>query len=65
MTSCDPATGCFQVAKIKDETAAEMAKILDQVWFCRYLQSLRCTTDNRNEFLATEFQDYLGCTAYS
>jgi transposase InsO family protein len=59
MTICDPVTGWFEVAEIKDNTAAETAKILDQVWFCCYPRPLRCITDNGNEFLGTEFQELL------
>jgi hypothetical protein len=36
MTICDPATGWFEVAEIRDKSATQTAKILDQVWFCRY-----------------------------
>jgi hypothetical protein len=36
ITIYDPATGWFEVVEIKDNTIAETAKILDQVWFCRY-----------------------------
>jgi transposase InsO family protein len=49
----------FEVAEIKDKTAAETAKILDQVWFCRYPRLLICITDNGNEFLGTAFQELL------
>jgi hypothetical protein len=41
ITICDPATGLFEVAEIKDKTAAETARILGQVWFCHYPRPLR------------------------
>jgi hypothetical protein len=33
ITICDLATGWFEVTEIKDKTAAETAKIFDQIWF--------------------------------
>jgi hypothetical protein len=33
ITICDPATGWFDVTEIEDKTAAETAKIFDQIWF--------------------------------
>jgi transposase InsO family protein len=59
ITICDPATGWFELAEIKDKTNTETAKILDQVWFCCYPPPLCCITDNRNEFLGTEFKELL------
>jgi hypothetical protein len=55
----NPVTGWFEVAKIKDKIAAETAKILDQLCFCRYPWPLRCITGNGNQFLGTEFQELL------
>jgi hypothetical protein len=54
LLSCDR-----QVTEIKDKTAAETSKILDQVWFCCYPCPLCCIIDNGNEFLGTEFQELL------
>jgi len=45
ITIFDPATGWFEVAELKDKTAQETSKVLDQVWFCCYPQPLRCITD--------------------
>ena len=59
ITICDPATGWFEVAEIRDKSATQTAKVLDQVWFCRYPRPLRCITDNGTEFLGTEFQELL------
>jgi hypothetical protein len=59
ITICDPATGWFEVAEIKDKTAEATAKILDQTWFCRYPRPKRCISDNGNEFLGKEFQELL------
>jgi hypothetical protein len=59
ITMCDPATGWFEVAEIKDKTAEATAKILDQTWFCRYPRPKRCISDNGNEFLGKEFQELL------
>jgi transposase InsO family protein len=56
---CDPATGWFEVAEIKDKTSEGMAKILDQTWFCRYPRPKRCISDNGKEFLGKEFQELL------
>jgi hypothetical protein len=36
ITICKPVTGWFEDAEIKDKTAAETAKILDQVWLYCY-----------------------------
>ncbi len=59
LTMCDPATGWFEVAEIKDKTSEGTAKILDQTWFCRYPRPKRCISDNGNEFLGKEFQELL------
>ena len=56
---CDPATGWFEVAEIKDKTSEGTAKILDKTWFCRYPRPKRCISDNGNEFLGKEFQELL------
>jgi transposase InsO family protein len=56
---CDPETGWFEVAEIKDKTSKGTAKILDQTWFCRYPRPKRCISDNGNEFLGKEFQELL------
>jgi fumarate hydratase class II len=34
ITTCNPAIGWFEVTEINDKTAAETAKIIDQVWCC-------------------------------
>jgi hypothetical protein len=54
---CDPATGWFEIAEIRNKTAEGTAKILDQPWFCRYPRPKRCIGDNGNEFLGKEFQE--------
>ena len=59
ITICDPATGWFEVAEIKDKSALETSKVLDQVWFCCYPWPLHVITDNGGEFLGTEFQEFL------
>jgi transposase InsO family protein len=59
LTMCDPATGWFEVAEIKDKTSEGTAKILDQIWLCRYPRPKRCISDNGNEFLGKEFQEIL------
>jgi hypothetical protein len=56
---CDPATGWFEVAEIKDKTSKGTAKILDQTWFCHYPRPKRCISDNGNEFLGKESQELL------
>jgi hypothetical protein len=56
---CDPATGLFEVAEIKDKTSEGTATILDPTWFCRYPRPKRCISDNGNEFLGKEFQELL------
>jgi cation transport regulator ChaB len=56
---CDPATGWFEVAEIRNKTSEGTAKILDQTWFCRYPRPKRCISDNGNEFLGKEFQELL------
>jgi RNase H-like domain found in reverse transcriptase/Integrase zinc binding domain len=56
---CDPATGWFEVAEIRNKTYEGTAKILDQTWFCRYPRPKRCISDNGNEFLGKEFQELL------
>jgi hypothetical protein len=35
-TMCDPTTGFFEIAEIRDKSLEGIAKILDQKWFCRY-----------------------------
>jgi Integrase zinc binding domain len=57
ITICDPATGWFEGAKIKDKTSEGTAKILDQTWFCCYPRPKRCISDNGNEFLGKEFRN--------
>jgi hypothetical protein len=59
ITICDPATGWFEVAKLKDKSTLETSKVLDQIWFCCYPQPLHCITDNGCEFLGNEFQELL------
>jgi hypothetical protein len=54
---CDPATGWFEEAKIKDKMSERTAKILYQAWFCRYPRPKSCISDNGNEFLGKEFQE--------
>jgi hypothetical protein len=56
---CDPATGWFEVAEVKDKASEGTAKILDQTWFCLYPRPKRCISDNGNEFLSKEFQELL------
>jgi Integrase zinc binding domain/RNase H-like domain found in reverse transcriptase len=38
LTICDPATGWFEIAEIRDKTSESIAKLLDQTWFCRLLE---------------------------
>jgi transposase InsO family protein len=59
ITMCDPATGWFEVAEIKDKISEGTAKIFDQTWFCHYPNPKRCISDNGNEFLGKEFQELL------
>lgn len=59
ITICNPVTGWFEVAKLKDKTALETSKVLDQVWFCCHPRPLRCITDNGCKSLGTEFQELL------
>ena len=55
-------TGWFKVAEIKDKSALETSKVLDQVWFCLYPQPLGCITDNGCKLLGTEFKELLRST---
>jgi hypothetical protein len=57
ITICNPATDWFEVANLREKTALETAKIIDQVWFCRYPRQLCCIAGNGCKFLVTEFQE--------
>jgi hypothetical protein len=51
LTICDPETGWFEIAEIRDKSSEGTVKILDQTWFCRYPYPKQCIHDNGNEFL--------------
>ena len=59
MTMADPATGWFEIAEIKNKTELTLAKILDNIWFCRYPCPVECIYNNGNEILGREFQEML------
>ena len=59
MTMVDPATGWFKIIEIPNKKADTAAKLLDQMWFCRYLHPVECIFDNGNEFNGQEFQEML------
>ena len=50
----DPTTGWFEMAKIPNKTAAEIADITEKFWFTRYPLPQRIMFDHGTKFM-TEF----------
>jgi hypothetical protein len=56
---CDPETGWFEIAEIRDKSSEGAAKMLEFKCFCKYPRPKWCIHDNGNEFLGKEFQQLL------
>ena len=48
----DPVTGWFEMAQIKNKTAAEVADIAEQMWFTHYPYPNKIVLDRGKEFMA-------------
>ena len=55
-TMIDPATGWFEIIKIKDKRSDTIADIVERTWFSRYPWPGKVIYDHGNEFMSNEFQ---------
>lgn len=69
MTIIDTCTRLVELAVMNDGTSAEVARIVNQVWFNRYLRPARCIHDQGPEFtqelLDSDGVQHAGTTAKS
>ena len=61
LTMTNPATGCFEMAKITNKTAAEISDITEKTWFTHYPLPQQIVFDRVTEFMA-EFSRYVKMT---
>ena len=52
LTMINPSTGWFEMAKIPNKTAAEIADITEKTWFTRYPLPQRIVFDRGTKFMA-------------
>ena len=52
LTMIDPVTGWFEMAQIKDKTAAQVADTAERTWFTRYPYPNKVVLDRGKEFMA-------------
>ena len=59
LTMIDEVTMWPEIAQIQTKESAEVSRLVDRDWFCRYPRPLYCIHDNGKEFFGREFEEML------